>query len=83
MDECAEHFFVGFVVDVDLVEYEYGWYVVGFCIGKESVDEGGCGDGVADCDDEHAEVEVGSKDMALLGEVDGLAHDVVPAVVNG
>ena len=52
---------------------------IGFGGSQETVDEGGGGLGIDDCDYQEGLIDVGGQDVALLGEVDALADDVVTA----
>ena len=67
---------------VSLVEHQDDGHAISLGRGQEAVDERGGGLGAADGDDEQRLIDVGSQDMALLREVDGLADDVVATVVD-
>ena len=67
---------------VGLIEYKYHGHAIGLCRRQETVDEGCGGLRAADGDDEQSLIDIGSKDMALLGEVDALADDVVATVLD-
>ena len=67
---------------VHLIKYKYHGYAIGLGGCQETVDERGGGLRTADGDDEQCLIDVGSEDVALLGEVDALADDVVAAVFD-
>ena len=83
--EGDEHLLVMGLVGIEqigLIEDQNDGHAIGFCRGQETVDEGGGGLGTAHGDDEQCLVDIGSDDVALLGEIDALADDVVTAVVD-
>ena len=67
--------------EVGLVEYkEYG-HAIGFCRSQKTVDECCRSLRLGDRDDQESLIDVSRQDMALLGEVDAFADDVVAAVL--
>ena len=66
---------------VGLVENQNDGYAIGFGRGQKTVDECRGRLGLADGDDEQCLVDIGCQDMALLGQVDRLADNVVPAIL--
>ncbi len=74
--------FVG-IEEVGLVDDDDGRNVV--CLGgsEETVDEGSAGLRMLDGDDQNDGIQIGGKDVRLLGEVDGLADDVVAPFLDG
>ena len=83
--EGDEHLLVMGLVGIQqigLIEDQNDGHAIGFCRGQETVDEGGGGLGIVDGDDEQRLIDIGSDDVALLGEIDALADDVVTAVVD-
>ena len=71
---------LGGTVPVDLIEYQDCLHIVCLCRRQEAIDEGGPGDRIIDRHEEDCPVEVGRQDVGLLGEIDRLAHNVVPPV---
>ena len=67
---------------VGLVEHQYDRYAIGLGRSQETVDEGSGSLWPLYGDDEKSLVDVGRNDMALLGEVDALADNVVATVVD-
>ena len=67
------------VEEVSLVEDQHHRHPIGFGGSQETVDEGGGGLGIDDRDYQEGLIDVGGQDVALFGEVDALADDVVTA----
>jgi len=70
------------VEQVGLIEDEHYWHVVGLGRRQEAVDERGAGLRVGHSDHQEGLIYIGRNDMALLGEVDALADDVVAAILD-
>ena len=68
---------------VGLVEDQYHRHAVSLSRSEETVDEGGGGLRMAHGDDKEHLVDIGGNDVALLGEVLRLAHNVVAPVLDG
>ena len=71
-----------FIEQVALIKYKYHGHAIGLGGSQETVDEGGRCLGLADGDDQQSLIDVGCKDMTLLGEVNAFADDVVLTVLN-
>ena len=83
--KCDEHLLVMRLVgikQISLIENKDDGHAIGFGRGQETVNESGGGLGIVDGDDKQRLIDIGSNDMALLGEIDALADDVVAAVVD-
>ena len=71
------------VEEVYLVEKQQHRHSIRLRRGEEAIDKDSTCLGVDERDDKHSQVDVGGNDVALLGEVAGLADDVVPPVLDG
>ena len=70
------------IKEVGLVEDEHHRHTIGLCGGQETVDEGGGGLGIDDRDYQEGLIDVGGQDVALFGEVDALADDIITTGFN-
>ena len=68
---------------IHLVESEHGWYLIGLGCGEETIDKGGTGHGIGQCNHKHSLVQVGGNDLELLGEIAGAADYVVAPRLDG
>ena len=67
---------------IALIKYKYYGHAIGLSRSQEAVNEGGAGLWFDNGDDQQGLVDISREDMALLGEVDAFADDVVLAVGN-
>ena len=70
------------IEQVGLVEDEDDGHAIGLGRSEEAVDEGGGGLRIVDGDNQQRLIDIGGDDVALLGEIDALADDVVATVLD-
>ena len=73
---------VFFVEQVHLVEDDDDGHAICFGTCQEAVYEGSACFGMLQCDHQSCLVHVGRYDVALLGEIGGLAYDIVAALLD-
>ena len=82
--EVYHHLLVAALVVIQLValiKYKYYRHTIGLSRSQKAVDKGSAGLWTCHSDNQQSLVDVGSEDVTLLGEVDGLADDIVLTIL--